>query len=249
MIYPITLTFSNDKTALAIRVQSVGGLAETLVNAGLPQNRPTLVLVGGASQLSEEDFQQVQSMVTEAIAPVVQKWQAVVVDGGTDVGVMRLMGQARAELDETFVLVGVCPEAMVTLPGKERADTEKESVVLEPHHTHFVLTSGDRWGAESETLAKVATAIAGEQPSVTVLINGGEITWQDAAWNVKEGRSLIVVEGTGRTADVLAAAMVGDGQDERAVALVRSGLVRKVALADGSGALVRIIEELFGVGE
>jgi hypothetical protein len=43
---------------------------------------------------------------------------------------------------------------------------------------------------------------------------------------------VLAVEGTGRTADVLAAAVNGERGDERAEALVASGLVESVALGE-----------------
>jgi hypothetical protein len=239
--------FSSTKTAVALRVRSDDEIAEAFVNSGLPQNRPTLVVVGGASQLNEPDFQQVQSLFMEAIAPIAQKWQAVVVDGGTDVGVMRLMGQARAALDGTFALVGVCPEAMVSLPGQTVSDSEV--VLLEPHHTHFVLTPGNRWGAESGLLAKIATHIAGKAPSVTILINGGEVAWEDAEKNVQEKRPLIVVEGSGRTADIVAAAIRREVQEPRTERWLETELLQSVMLSAGSVGLACIIEELFIAGE
>jgi hypothetical protein len=243
-----TITFANDHTAAIAQFQGSASLSALLVGLGVPQARPTIVLVGGASRLAAADLQRVRSLFTEAIVPLAQKWQAVVVDGGTDAGIMQLMGAARAAAGAKFALVGVCPTALVFVPGQRAL--RSDVVPLEPHHTHFVMVPGDRWGDESKTLAQVATTIAAGMPSVTVLINGGEITWEDAKANLEERRSLVVVEGTGRTADVLAAAMESEaaGGDERAVALLRTGLVRKVALAAGSEGLIRVVEEVFAAG-
>lgn len=224
-------------------MQSLAELRHVPERVGLPRDRPTLVLIGGASQLSEADFDRVRELFVAALVPIAQKWQAVVVDGGTDAGVMRLMGQARAELGATFPLVGVCPIGLVTLPDQDASS--KEVTFLEPHHTHFVLVPGDRWGDESIGLARVATEIAADAPSVTVLINGGEVTWEDAAANVDLGRSVIAIAGSGRTADILAAAIHGDTIEVRAKDLAETGLVRTIELSAGSSALAQIIEEIF----
>jgi SLOG in TRPM, prokaryote len=245
MSQPLTITFPNAQTATLAYAQSAESLLTTLEQAGIPRHHPTLVLVGGASQSSEADLERVRSLFSEALVPLAEKWQMVVVDGGTDAGIMRLMGQARAEIGGTFALVGVCPRGLVSFPGVEAL---AGAVPLEQNHSHFVLVPGDWWGAESQVLAQVATAIADGLPSMVVLINGGEITWEDAARNVEEGRILVVVDGTGRTADRLAAAMRGDVVDERAERLLQTGLVKIVPLADGSGALACIIEELLTVG-
>jgi thiamine biosynthesis lipoprotein ApbE len=65
-----------------------------------------------------------------------------------------------------------------------------------------------------------------------VLINGGEITWVDAAESVEEGRSVVVIAGSGRAADTLAAALNGATTEQRAKTLVASGLLQAVNLTD-----------------
>jgi len=239
---PCTITFS-DRTATVVSVESLAEFPGILNNTDIPQSRPTLVVIGGASRLNPEDSDRVRLLFTQALAPIAQRYQAVVVDGGTDTGVMRLMGQARAELHATFPLIGVSPIGLVTLPGQ--TSTLEDAAPLEPNHTHFFLVPGARWGDESIWLAQVASAIAADAPSITVLINGGDVTWEDAAQNVNMGRSLIVISGSGRTADILAAAVHGDVSDDRAKKLIQSGLVRSIDLADGSAALAQIIEAAF----
>lgn len=243
MTTPSTIRFADRATANVISLQSLSELPGVLETVDLPTGRPTLVVVGGASRLSEADFQQVRSLFTEVLAPIAQQYQAVVVDGGTDAGVMRLMGQARAELQATFPLVGVSPIGLSILP--DQTDSATDAAPLEPHHTHFFLVPGDQWGDESALLAQIASVIAAEAPSVTVLINGGEITWKDAAQSVKSGRSIIVIAGTGRTADILAAAVHGESADPRAENLVKTGLVRTVALSEDNASLIQCIQAIF----
>ena len=238
-----TIRFADRATANVISLQSLAELLGVLETVDLPTGRPTLVVIGGASRLSEADFQRVRSLFTEVLAPIAQEYQAVVVDGGTDAGVMRLMGQARAEVQGTFPLVGVSPIGLSLVPDQPVGAAD--AAPLEPHHTHFFLVPGDQWGDESALLAQIASAIAAEAPSVTVLINGGEITWKDADQSVQAGRSIIVIAGTGRTADILAAALHGESTDPRAENLVKTGLVRTVALSEDNTALIHCIQEIF----
>jgi hypothetical protein len=247
MIQPSTITFSSHTTATVFRVQSLDEVPNLPETESLPRNRPTLVVIGGASQLSETDLDRIRQLFVEALVPIAEKWQAVVVDGGTDAGVMKLMGHSRAALNATFPLVGVCPTGLATLPNQ--SSPAEDAAPLEPHHTHFVLVPGDRWGDESIWLARVATEISGSAPSVTVLINGGEVTWSDAAANVEMGRLVIVIAGSGRTADILAAAIHGNTSEARANQLVQSGLVTTIELSAGSEALAQIIEEIFSHAE
>jgi hypothetical protein len=194
------------------REEDVG---EVVAALELAAPRPVVVVVGGAAGLDAEDAD--LDALGAGIARAAQRCGAVIVDGGTDSGVMRLVGRAA---DARFPVVGVVVRALA-------AETP-----LEPHHTHFVLVPGTTWGEEAPWIARVATAVAGPRPSVTVLVNGGEIAWTDVAESVAAGRPVLAVAGTGRTADALVAALADGPQDDRAARLVATGLV----LAVGSGA-------------
>jgi hypothetical protein len=86
---------------------------------------------------------------------------------------------------------------------------------LDPYHTQVILVPGDTWGDESPWLSRVAAAIASGWPSVTLVVNGGEITYGDIEHSLEAGRPVIVLAGTGRTADAIAAAAHGrDGGPE-----------------------------------
>jgi hypothetical protein len=200
-----TINFRNDRTAQVLKLMSDQDLAVALSAIGLTENRPVLVVIGGASLISDEDLQRLQRLFSEVLAPLAQELGLIVADGGTDAGVMRLMGNAREEISGTFPLVGFSPDGLVKLPDDETSSTELTD--LEPHHTHFFLVPGDQWGDESRWLARIASQIAGDYPSVTVLINGGSIALVDAIENLKVHRPLIVIQGSGRLADEIAEAV------------------------------------------
>jgi hypothetical protein len=116
---------------------------------------------------------------------------------------------------------------------------------LEPAHTHFVLVPGSAWGDEAPWIARVAGAIADGRPSVTVLVNGGEIAWTDVAESTRAKRRVLAVAGTGRTADALASAVAGTSDDARANALVATGFVETVpAGASATESVGRRIEQV-----
>ena len=179
-----------------------------------------------------------RSLFVSAIVPVMAPRAAVGVDGGTLSGVMRLFGEAHSIAAASSPLVGVVAAGTVRLPGglgSPAADT-----VVEPHHTHFVIVPGDTWGAEAPWIADTATALAAGAPSITVLINGGQIAYSDVQRSVDAGREVIAIAGSGRTADMIAAALAGATDDQRAAALAGSGLVRAVPIDDPAG----LLEEL-----
>ncbi|MEH2420379.1 MAG: hypothetical protein V7K48_05355 [Nostoc sp.] len=226
----LKLTFDSGQTALAIRVDQQAGLPDALEAIGLGGSRCVLVVVGGASNISEADFLCIKRLFTEVLAPIAESLGAYVVDGGTDAGVMQLMGEARTQIGAKFALIGVTPESKVALPNQH--EPTADLTPLEPNHTHFVLVPGNNWGDESSWISRVATVLANNAPSLTVLLNGGEITFEDAFSSVNIGRLVVVIAGSGRTADILADALRGQATDERAKKLAKSGTLQYIDLID-----------------
>jgi hypothetical protein len=208
-----TINFRNDRTAQVLKLMADQDLAVALSAIGLTENHPVLVVIGGASLISDEDLQRLQRLFSEVLAPLAKELGLIVADGGTDAGVMRLMGNAREEISGTFPLVGFSPDGLVKLPDDETSSTELTD--LEPHHTHFFLVPGDQWGDESRWLAEIASQMAGDYSSLTVLINGGSIALVDAMENLRVHRPLLVIEGSGRLADEIAEAINYPDQERR----------------------------------
>lgn len=235
---PFQIAISNGLTAPAIQVQSPEDLSTALRELDLHSPRPILVVVGGASKVSEADLSRLRLLFVKVLAPLAEELGASVVDGGTDVGVMQMMGQARAEIAATFPLIGVTPAAKVALP--DRIPSSKVTA-LEPHHTHFVLVPGSNWGDESPWLARLASVLSEGFPSVTLVVNGGEITFQDVSYSVQADRPVVALDGSGRTADKLAAALRGEATDRRAKQLAASGQVQSVDLIKNPARLATVI--------
>ncbi|MBD0266078.1 MAG: hypothetical protein ICV78_26170, partial [Tolypothrix sp. Co-bin9] len=137
-------------------------------------------------------------------------------------------GEARTQIGAKFALIGVTPESKVALPNQQ--ELTADLTPLEPNHTHFVLVPGHNWGDESFWISQVATVLANNAPSLTVLLNGGEITFKDAFSSVNTGRLVVVIAGSGRTADILADALRGEANDERAKKLAESGILQYIDL-------------------
>jgi hypothetical protein len=91
--------------------------------------------------------------------------------------------------------------------------------------------------------------VAGRAPSVTLLINGGEIAWKDVSENIKVGRPVITLMGSGRTADTLALALRGEASEERAREIAASGLIQAIDPTEDSDALARVIKKIFTAKE
>jgi SLOG in TRPM, prokaryote len=184
--------------------------------------------------MKPRDLDRLRPLFEQGLVPGAERLGVVVIDGGTDAGVMHLIGRARTRAGATFPLVGVPAVGTVRFPSKRRGVRRRWP--LDAYHAHFVLVPGAAWGDEAPWIARVATELAGGSPSVTVLVNGGKISYKDVACSLEVGRPVLTVAGSGRTGDQLASAVRGGPAAERAVRLAASGLV-EVVNADDLGAL------------
>jgi hypothetical protein len=200
-----------------VRVRDVAELDAALDKLGVRRERPVLVVVGGAADMSAEHLAVARELLRDLV-PVLVAQDVAVVDGGTDSGVMKAIGELD---DDRLTRVGVL------------AEDARGDVPLAPNHVH-VLVPGDSWGEESPWLAEVASVIAGGHASATLLVNGGEVSYADAAHSIDRSRAVLVVAGTGRTADAIATAA-----DRRAADIAASPLTRVVTATDIGAALAQ----------
>lgn len=220
----------NGKSTPVVQPNVFAELSQAWPLLGLTGEQPTIVIVGGAGGMSEEDMARVERFFEEHLVPFAIRKNAAIIDGGTDSGVMGSIGRARQRAGGHFPLVGVVAR-----------EIEKIESMLELHHTHFILCPGSNWGDESEWIAAAASALSGKQPTVAILINGGKITWEDARLNIQYGRPVLIAEGSGRAADVIATTSTGTAFDRQAIALLRTG---KVYIANFFKEPERFIEKM-----
>jgi len=211
----------------AARVSEASQLADELTRRGLADALPVLVLIGGASGMSLADMGRTEMVIERAVLPAVIAVGAAVVDGGTDAGVMRAAGVARHLLKASFPLIGVAGADTVQGEGS----TPSSGQPLEPNHSLFVVVPGRTWGDEAPWIFRVGQLVAGSRPVVTVLLNGGKVAWKEIEESLRLNQRVIVVGGTGRTADELASASSGDSSD-RASSAYDSGLVDVVDVSE-----------------
>jgi SLOG in TRPM, prokaryote len=184
---------AGDIQASRIRIASTDEIAAALDSAGLRLDRAVIVLVGGAGTMGEKEFETVAQVLRDEVVPVAERRDAVVIDGGTDSGVMQLIGRARSTLGGRFPLIGVAAEGTVLVPGA--GTPSPDAVKLEPNHTLFLLVPGTQWGDEAQWMTDVAGVVAGHRSSVTVLMNGGQIAYTDVAASLRSGRPVVVLAG------------------------------------------------------
>ena len=224
------------------RVEGRSDIPRALVELGLEGRFPTVVIVGGAADMDADDKARAEPVFL-TLAAWASRVGAAVVDGGTDAGVMRLMGRARRQRDEGFPLVGVAVAALVAATNARPVGGQ---ATLEPNHSHILLVPGTSWGDEVSWISSVAGSLAAGAPSATVVVNGGDVAFDDVAESIAAGREVLVLAGSGRTADTIADAVSGNRTDQRAHDLAASGLVHAVELRDDRGAaLVDRLQTIF----
>lgn len=227
-----------------VRVSDGDDLPRVLEAAGL-SGGPVLVLVGGAGGLAVDEEARLSDLIRDYLVPVIVRNGAMVVDGGTDSGIMRAIGWARSDAGAMFALIGVASSGTVQSP--ERAPGAEGKAEVDPNHTHIVLVPGHNWGDESPWLSKVASTLSIGHRSATILFNGGEIAYSDVHHSLNEGRPVIVLAGSGRTADAIASAERGPSTDERAARIAASPLVQVVS-AENPAALAGLVSEAISAG-
>ena len=203
--------------------ESVDRVGPVLTQAGIRLGQPVVVLVGGASGMSTADAATASALFDAALVPALRTTGAGLVDGGTNAGVMALAGSARSRAGLGGIHIGVIAAGTLAQVGGN--DPSSDPVEMEPHHSHVLVVPGANWGDESPWLSRVATVLSDGQPSVTLLVNGGEIAYQDIELSLSAGRPAIVISGTGRTADDIAGTPPAT---PRARALARSPLVQVI---------------------
>lgn len=251
------------------------GLSEAFAALDLCPARPVLILVGGAAGLATA-IAAALGPLFERLAPCLDRLGAVVIDGGTAVGVMALMGEARRRSDARFPLLGIAPRGRVlgldrfagdssgTLHGSEDAAEWRDPALavaqpgaksapgddmarLDPNHTHFILVPGDRWGAESPWISASAEYLAAGMGTLMLVAGGGEVTRLDVLHRLRGGGRILVLASSGGTADRLAEwRRAGGDEDTDLVPGADPERIEVLDLAAAPACLPAILERALG---
>ena len=194
-----------DQQALCVFPHQRSDLEQAISELGLKGRYPVIVLIGGEIDIPQAVLTR---QAIELISRTAEDLHAVVICGGTDMGVMAEIGQIRSRKGYKFPLVGVTPEELITWPGGPPSTKflwwGYKRWQLEPHYSHFILVPGSQFGDESPWIVDTATILSKDHKSVTILINGGEVSRKDIQLSLENGRRIIILSRTGRLADELA---------------------------------------------
>ena len=200
-----TIIFANGNRAVVVTAPIDASAKEILDDLEIASPRAVILLFGGAAGLDDSRKAHLSTLFADAVIPVAAELDALIIDGGTQSGVMAIMGEAVARHHGTCQLLGIVPKGKVAHPEIGGASAVLDGAPLEPNHSHFVLVESNEWGGETTTMLALARAF--NAPIVAILVNGGAIAADEALQSVRNGWQLLVCEGSGRFADELSAAV------------------------------------------
>jgi hypothetical protein len=181
-------------------LMDISGTHES-VQAALTQLVPagpatTLVVNGETSADPDWDEDQVRRALRAAIEVLMGRPGPVIVSGGTDAGIFRLLGGVIASTEFPGPVIGMAPRRKIY---------REHGTPLEPHHSHVLLVDGDAWGDEIPTMIMLSRMLAARGPIVAVIGGGGDHTRIEFAAHQQAGTPIILLRGTGRVTNELAA--------------------------------------------
>jgi len=218
-----SILFPNSNEAVAVFPSATNKAEDIVAALDIKPYKAIILVLGGAASIDEKLIPRLAQLFGRGIARAAAEANAIIIDGGTQAGVMAMMGEGVAGRGYESMLVGVAPASKVTYPGDSAT-----GVQLEPNHSHFVLVEGNEWGTETAIIFNLASVLTGKTkgaanlerktgkpdsekvaskaPGLAVLAGGGPISTDEALRSVRHNLPLIVVEGSGGLADEIAAA-------------------------------------------
>src|SRR5215217_8265068 len=124
------ISLKRDVTVTAAHISGDQDIQEALTELKITHPKSVIVLVGGAGGIGWWDQFPMRKAV-KIIARLAEETQSVVVDGGTQAGIMTEIGKQRKRNKFSFPLIGVVFDNLIM--------QEEAKSVLDPNHTHFFL--------------------------------------------------------------------------------------------------------------
>ncbi|MFH1722013.1 MAG: hypothetical protein ABH950_05350 [Candidatus Altiarchaeota archaeon] len=281
------------KTPISLLSVEAGGLKKRANQGAVfpdlqKQTDSFVFLAGGAAKMSEEARAKLTSMMSAL--PMVSEGRKLGVGyGGTDEGIMKAAGdQRRGMLDkgqEGFKLLGIAPDWSTSFYESDVDNWKNEMIgpkfVLDKDASHMITVRDFNWlerqlaqgwdkawthfGSETDEMYAVFNSVSKDKPSVTLVANGGSITLDEVQQNIQDKRRMIILEGSGRAADVISGIVKGTdplrqtteaaqielaklgGKAEKIGVAENRDLFRIVNMNDGPQALAKAINEELGV--
>jgi SLOG in TRPM, prokaryote len=194
---PTRVTFPNGKTASLVVAPEDAEATLLLQTLGITTPPMVMMLFGGANSLDEGTAGRLRDTLRNAILPAIASRHGLIIDGGTNAGVMAIVGEEVARMLERPVLLGVAPRGKAKYPGGPDLSAVPDAADLEPNHGQFVLSPTDDWGSEIDVMFDMAESLAAHCPVTAVTAGGGEHTKAEVMRASRNGWPVVVLEGSG----------------------------------------------------
>jgi len=170
-------------------------------------------------------------------------------------GLPTLLGQAAADSGGAVTVLGVAPAGVLALPGVA-ADAGSATEPAVAGLSHLLATSGAAWGDELAAKFNLAQALATAGPQtgtraaqatpaapqpLLLVIGGGAGAVAEVQLAVRRGWPVLLVEGSGGTADALAQQLAqgqADGDDPVVAEILADGRFTRITLGEHAAAAV-----------
>jgi len=198
--------------SMLVVAEGPGRTAADLVRAlGLSAGSPVILVIGGAGGLDDAMIPPLVRLFERGLLRAASAAEATILDGGTDSGVIRAVGQAKAATGLSAHLVGVAPALKVTYPSDDRPT--KGTTDLEPNHDGVILARAADYGGETPLLFEVLDVLMASQPAVAVVANGGDVTLAELILAAKRRIPIVAISGSGGKADELLSAAADESAE------------------------------------
>jgi hypothetical protein len=209
------ITFPNGNQARKVVAQPGVSTADLIKNLGIDHPKALICISGSADSLDSEFGKFLLPLFSRGVVHTSIEQQAVILDGGTYSGVMALVGEAVSDHDHKAVLLGVAPANVVRYPEGPDPSNVSTAADLDPNHTHFLLSEGQKWGDETRRMFEAADYLSsatedstqGQKIPVAMVLAGGRLTGisrKEVVQAVRRGWPVVVIEGSGELADRIA---------------------------------------------
>jgi hypothetical protein len=197
---PQQISFPNKNKALVIAPSPETDAVDVFKALDLERPNAVLLLLGGTDNLADEVNAHLVQLLSRGVARAAAGLGALIIDGGRQTGAMAMMGQGVADRGRKSPLMGVAPAGKVTYPNGPVKDDTEDSEPLDHNHSHFILTDGQEWGDETETIYQLAAGLVQDKPVVTILVGGNDLAKKQVLQSVRHNWPVIIIKGTGNLA-------------------------------------------------
>src|SRR5438046_10727089 len=106
-IQPQRIVFANKNRAKRVAASPGAPMASLIESLGISPPKNLILLIGGADKLDEKLTSRLTQLFSRGIARAAADAEPLIVDGGTQAGVMQIMGQSIADRGHKSSLLGV----------------------------------------------------------------------------------------------------------------------------------------------